>query len=80
MGTGDPASDVNVVWSLFPLDARETFRRTLAFDDVTWSRARGLALAIALAALPYYQHADPNFTHIARYTIDEILAGDQRGA
>ncbi|MCU0490023.1 MAG: aminoglycoside phosphotransferase family protein [Chloroflexaceae bacterium] len=74
LGTGDPASDLSVAWTLFPTEARTIFREALGADDATWQRARGLALAIMLAALPYYQHTNPVFAEVARYTIGEVLA------
>ncbi|WP_211238316.1 aminoglycoside phosphotransferase family protein [Deinococcus pimensis] len=77
LGTGDPASDLNVAWSVLPRDAREVFRGALGADEGTWARARGLALVIALQALPYYRHTHPAFARAARFTIDEIL--DEHG-
>ena len=74
LGTGDPASDLTVAWSVLPLEARRVFREALNVDDATWQRARGLALVIALQALPYYLHSNPTFAGIARHTLVEILA------
>lgn len=79
LGLGDPASDVNVAWSLLPAPARGVFRAELGVDDATWARARGSALFIALAALPYYQHTNPAFAEIARFTIGEVLADHRDG-
>lgn len=79
VGLGDPASDVNVAWSVLPAPARDVLRAALGVDDATWARARGLALAVALAALPYYQHTHPVFAGIARFTLGEILSDHQRG-
>jgi aminoglycoside phosphotransferase (APT) family kinase protein len=80
VGLGDPASDLIVAWNLLPADARAEFHAALQADDATWARGRGLALAIALQALPYYQHTNPVFAEIARHTIAEVLAEHQRGA
>ncbi|WP_045235138.1 aminoglycoside phosphotransferase family protein [Deinococcus pimensis] len=77
LGTGDPASDLNVAWSVLPREAREVFRDALGANEGTWARARGLALVIALQALPYYQHTHPAFALVARYVITEIL--DEHG-
>lgn len=79
VGLGDPASDINVAWSLLPAGARRVFRDAVGVDDATWDRARGLALVIALAALPYYQHTNPVFAGVARFTIGEVLADHRRG-
>lgn len=80
VGLGDPASDVSVAWSLLPGRARRVLRDSLEVDDATWARGRGLALAIALAALPYYQHSNPVFAKVARRTIAEVLADHRQGA
>lgn len=78
LGLGDPASDLSVAWSVLPRAARDVFHATLNADAASWARGRGLALAIALQALPYYQHTNPVFAAVARYTIGEVLADDQR--
>lgn len=74
LGLGDPASDVNVAWTVLPGSARQAFRAALGVDDAAWARARGLALAIALAALPYYQHTHPAFAQVARFAIVEVIS------
>ena len=57
---GDPAVDVQVVWSpLFTSDSRRVFLDTLAVDDATLARSRGAAIHQACAALPYYLHTYP---------------------
>ena len=54
---GDPAVDVQVVWSpLFTETSRSVFIATLAIDDATLARSRGAAIHQACAALPYYLH------------------------
>ncbi|NJO84587.1 MAG: phosphotransferase [Blastochloris sp.] len=80
VGLGDPAGDVIIAWSLLPKSARVVFRNALNVDDATWARGRGLALAIALQALPYYQHTNPVFAEVARHTIEEVLADYRHGA
>ena len=57
---GDPAVDVQVVWSpLFTDESRAVFLDTLAIDDATIARSRGAAINQACAALPYYLHTYP---------------------
>lgn len=73
LGTGDPASDLSVAWSVLPREARAVFREALGAQDDEWARARGLALVVAVQALPYYQHTHPAFARVARYAIGEIL-------
>ena len=57
---GDPAVDVQVVWStLFTEQSREVFLDALEIDDATLARSRGAAINQACAALPYYLHTYP---------------------
>jgi aminoglycoside phosphotransferase (APT) family kinase protein len=79
LGLGDPASDLSVAWSVLPREARDVFRDALGADAGSWDRGRGLALAIALQALPYYQHTNLVFAAVARYTISEVLVDHQNG-
>jgi aminoglycoside phosphotransferase (APT) family kinase protein/GNAT superfamily N-acetyltransferase len=58
--TGDPAVDVQVVWSpLFTDDSRRAFLDALGVDDATVARSRGAAINQACAALPYYLDTYP---------------------
>lgn len=57
---GDPAVDVQVVWSpLFTDDSRRAFLDVIDVDDATLARSRGAAINQACAALPYYLHTYP---------------------
>jgi aminoglycoside phosphotransferase (APT) family kinase protein len=57
---GDPAVDVQVVWSpLFTDESRRAFLDALEVDAATLARSRGAALQQACAALPYYLHTYP---------------------
>ena len=57
---GDPAVDVQVVWSpLFTEASRRAFLEALDVDDATLARSRGAAINQACAALPYYLHTYP---------------------
>ena len=57
---GDPAVDVQVVWSpLFTDDSRRAFLDALDVDEATIIRSRGAAVNQACAALPYYLHTYP---------------------
>lgn len=57
---GDPAVDVQVVWSrLFDDASRQAFLAELDIDDATVRRSRGAAVNQACAALPYYLHTYP---------------------
>jgi aminoglycoside phosphotransferase (APT) family kinase protein len=57
---GDPAVDIQVVWSpLFTDASRRVFLDRLEVDDATLARSRGAALYQACAALPYYLNTYP---------------------
>ena len=57
---GDPAVDVQVVWSpLFTEESRRAFLDALGVDDATLARSRGAAIHQACGALPYYLHTYP---------------------
>ena len=49
--SGDPATDMAVAWMLFPPAERALFRSIAAIDALTWRRAAGWALNLALAYL-----------------------------
>jgi aminoglycoside phosphotransferase (APT) family kinase protein len=49
---GDPATDLSLAWMMFSPDERVVFRDAAGdVDDNTWRRARGWALALAIAYL-----------------------------
>lgn len=57
---GDPAVDVQVIWSpLFTVASRRAFLDALSVDDATLARSRGAAINQACAALPYYLQTYP---------------------
>ena len=57
---GDPATDVQVVWSpLFTAESRQVFLDVLEIDDATLARSRGAAINQACGALPYYLDTYP---------------------
>lgn len=51
MCAGDPATDLAIGWMLFDTDARRVLRAVTTVDDACWARARGWAIALALACL-----------------------------
>jgi aminoglycoside phosphotransferase (APT) family kinase protein len=72
--SGDPATDLASAWMIFPVEARATFREAYGpVDDDTWERAKGWALALALAYLA--NSADnPVFARLGRQVLDAVLA------
>ncbi len=60
MCAGDPAVDIQVVWSpLFTKSSRQSFTDALGVDEATLARSRGAAIHQACAALPYYLNTYP---------------------
>ncbi len=71
---GDPATDLSVAWMLFDRPGRDAFRAAAGpVDDATWVRARGNALAHAVACLTSSAD-DPVIAAIGRRTLDRVLA------
>jgi aminoglycoside phosphotransferase (APT) family kinase protein len=61
---GDPAVDVQVVWSpLFTNDSRRAFLDAIAVDEDALARSRGAAIHQACGALPYYLHTYPGIVN-----------------
>jgi aminoglycoside phosphotransferase (APT) family kinase protein len=79
LGVGDPACDLIVAWSLFDSDGRAAFRSALGADDADWARGRGWALAVALAAMPYYKDTNPELVARGRQVVAAILADHKTG-
>jgi aminoglycoside phosphotransferase (APT) family kinase protein len=70
---GDPAVDVQVVWSpLFTEESRSAFVEALDVDDATIARSRGAAINQACAALPYYLHTYPLIVERSRHKLTEL--------
>lgn len=74
-GTGDPACDLAIAWTLFEATGRSAFRSALPLDDETWARGRGWALWKAVITA-----ADPGTarTEEARRVIAEVIVDDER--
>jgi aminoglycoside phosphotransferase (APT) family kinase protein len=70
---GDPAVDVQVVWSpLFTEESRTVFLEALHVDDATLARSRGAAIHQACAALPYYLHTYPLIVERSRHKLASL--------
>lgn len=71
---GDPAADLLAAWWLFDRpDSRQEFRVVSGADDPEWERAKGWALHMAIAAIPYYESSNPVFARQARMALSQIL-------
>jgi aminoglycoside phosphotransferase (APT) family kinase protein len=61
--------------SVDPAGAPRAGRRPLQdVDDVTWVRARGIALAQAAAIVPYYRRTHPAFAATGVRTVEQVVA------
>ncbi|MEM7095268.1 MAG: phosphotransferase [Actinomycetota bacterium] len=70
---GDPAVDVQVVWSpLFTSESRTAFLDALDVDAATIARAKGAAINQACAALPYYFETYPLIVERSRHKLAEL--------
>jgi aminoglycoside phosphotransferase (APT) family kinase protein len=67
---GDPAIDIQVVWSpLFADESRAAFLDALGVDDATIRRSKGAAVNQACAALPYYLDTYPLIVERSRHKL-----------
>lgn len=67
---GDPAVDIQVVWSsLFTDDSRGVFLQALGADDAAIRRSKGAAVNQACAALPYYLDTYPLIVERSRHKL-----------
>jgi len=78
LGVGDPATELQPAWNLFHGESRDAYREALGFDDATWARGRGLALSVAIVALPYYKDTNPSMVKGANDVLREVLADHER--
>ena len=70
---GDPAADVMGAFHVLSPSDRRRFCELVGVDDATLARARGLALAQGLEALPYYLDSHPGMVSFARRAIAATL-------
>lgn len=76
LNAGDPATDLAAAWLLFDPAGRQAFRTRTdglrGWDDATWTRARGWALAIA-TAMTAHSDDNPPLARTGTYVIDQVL-------
>jgi len=70
---GDPATDLAVAWMCLAPGERASLRGRLGVEAATWGRARGWALAHAVAVLAHSAD-DPAMASMARRTLAAALA------
>lgn len=82
VAAGDPAVDLSVAWMMVPPAQRSTLRTAAGghegpVDDATWRRARGNALAHAVAVLANSDD-NPRMAAMGRHTLQQVLADGDR--
>ncbi|MEU7212052.1 aminoglycoside phosphotransferase family protein [Streptomyces sp. NPDC044989] len=75
LGTGDPACDLMIAFTLMSAHSRAAFREALGVDDATWLRGRGWALATGLNAYTSYAAVDPRVAAQTTRQITQALVG-----
>lgn len=81
VASGDPATDLSVMWMLLPAEHRERLfiaagrTRGNPVDEQVWRRARGWALALGVAYLAHAGDGDP-LAELGRKTIESALIPD----
>jgi aminoglycoside phosphotransferase (APT) family kinase protein len=74
LGVGDPAPDVAPALWTFTGAAREAYREAVGYDDATWRRACGWALAPSLTGIDYYRHTFPRMAEHGRRMVRAVIA------
>jgi aminoglycoside phosphotransferase (APT) family kinase protein len=74
LGLGDPAPDVAPALWTFTGAAREAYREAIGYDEATWRRACGWALAPSLTGVDYYRHTFPRMAEHGRRMIRAVIA------
>ncbi|WP_037084109.1 aminoglycoside phosphotransferase family protein [Neorhizobium vignae] len=72
-GTGDPACDLVIAWTLFDAPAARAFRDRVGLDARTWERARGWCLWKALITVAGEPGTNPLVKEEHRTWIDRIV-------
>lgn len=73
LGVGDPAPDVAPALWTFTGTARTVYRESAGYDDATWLRACGWALAPSLTGIDYYRHTFPRMAEHGRLMVRAVL-------
>ena len=71
VGTGDPACDMMIAWTMLSGAERRAFRARLRIDDATWERGRGWVLDLGVRALAFTGPQDL-LTKIGKRALDEL--------
>ncbi len=72
-GTGDPACDLVIAWTLFDKPAARAFRQRVGLDAQTWERARGWCLWKALIVIAAERDVNASVADRHRGWIDRVI-------
>ena len=72
LSVGFPDAEHSTVWDL-PPRARRAYWNNVGLDDLTWSRARAWAIAVAASGISYYWHTYPAFVAECQVRLRAIL-------
>ena len=72
LSVGFPDAEHSTVWDL-PPQARHAYWDAVGIDDLTWTRARAWAIAVAASGIFYYWHTYPAFVAECRNRLQAIL-------
>ena len=73
LSIGFPDAEHATVWDL-PPEARRAYWNALDLDDLTWTRARAWAIAVAASGISYYWDTYPAFVAECRARLRAVLA------
>ena len=74
LGLGDPAPDVAAALWTFTGAARDAYREAIGYDDATWRRACGWALAPSLTGIDYYRRTFSRMAEHGRRMVRAVIA------
>ncbi|WP_155388635.1 phosphotransferase [Catellatospora paridis] len=74
LGVGDPSPDVAPALWTFTGAARDAYREAVGYDDATWLRACGWAVAPSLTGIDYYRHTFPRMAEHGRRMVRAVIA------
>lgn len=72
MAAGDPATDLATAWLTFDASGRQAFRAALDYDDATWARARGWAIALGTAFV-VISADNSSMSRIGVHALEQVL-------
>lgn len=75
LGVGDPAQDLDPLWSVLDEAGARAFSGDLEVDEASWLRACGFALEQAIGGVIYYTPRQHSLGAVMQRTLDRLLSG-----